>query len=434
MKIEILKNRKKIFINKASLYHNDAFNYDKVVYVNSNSKVIITCKKHSDFEQVPQDHLRGNGCVECNGRKKITRQEFIEEANKIHNQKFNYDKVVYVNKAKKVIITCKKHGDFLQIAANHLRGHGCMECSGKTEKNTEKFIAEANLKHNFRYNYNKVNYTKAHAKVIITCKIHGDFTQAAYSHLCGIGCAECSGKAQRSTETFIEKAKKIHNNFYNYDNTVYTNKNEKIIITCKKHGDFEQVPNDHLRGHGCCECSGTKRSTTQKFVEAVIKIHKHRYNYDKVEYLNMKTKVIIKCKKHGDFGQIPNDHLNGSGCPKCKSSKGEKIIYEVLKKLNVKFEAQYKFEDCIHKNKLPFDFAVFINAKTKLIEFHGKQHYELNNYFHSKSELKFKECLIRDKIKQDYAEENKIDLLIIPYNQILNIEALVVDFYRKNEN
>ncbi|WP_238404615.1 hypothetical protein, partial [Flavobacterium psychrophilum] len=63
-----------------------------------------------------------------------------------------------------------------------------------------------------------------------------------------------------------------------------------------------------------------------------------------------------------------------------------------------------------------------------------KQHYELNNYFHSKSELKFKECLIRDKIKQDYAEENKIDLLIIPYNQILNIEALVVDFYRKNEN
>ncbi|AIG29394.1 hypothetical protein IA01_02435 [Flavobacterium psychrophilum] len=105
---EILNERKtrKItrteFINRAILKHQNNFNYDKVHYVNSNTKVIVTCKIHGDFEQVPQDHLRGNGCVECNGKKKITRQEFIEEANKIHNFKFNYDKVDAHNRGSKI--------------------------------------------------------------------------------------------------------------------------------------------------------------------------------------------------------------------------------------------------------------------------------------------------------------------------------------------
>ena len=153
MNHQIAKERRKIFVNKAKSFHNNIFNYDKVVYVNSNSKVIITCKEHGDFAQVPQDHLRGNGCVECNGRKKITKQEFIEKSNKIHKHNYNYDKVIYVNKIEKVIITCKSHGDFLQIPSNHLKGHGCMECSGKTQKNTQRFIIEANKKHNYRYNY-----------------------------------------------------------------------------------------------------------------------------------------------------------------------------------------------------------------------------------------------------------------------------------------
>ena len=425
--IQIVRDRKEIFINSARLFHNDAFSYDKIIYVNSKSKVIITCKKHGDFLHVPQEHLRGrNGCLECNGRNISTTEDFIVEANKTHKHNYGYDKVVYVNKVKKVIITCKKHGDFEQIASNHLKGHGCMECNGKTQKDTKKFITEANIKHNFRYKYDKAIYTKAHEKIIITCNIHGDVTQAAYSHLWGIGCMKCSGKTKRSSEIFIEEAKKIHNDNFNYDKVIYTNKSEKVIITCKKHGYFEQVPNDHLRGHGCSECGGTKRITTQKFIEEAVKIHKNSYNYDKVEYVNMIIKVIIKCKKHGDYLQLPGDHLNGSGCPKCKSSTGEKMIFEVLKKMNAKFIHQYKFDDCIHKRKLLFDFAVFINDKVKLIEFHGRQHYNYISFFHKKNGRE--ESIVRDKIKIDYAELNKIDLLVIPYTLQEDIEKLLIKF------
>lgn len=358
--------------------------------------------------------------------KKFTTNEFINRSILVHQNNYNYDKVIYINMVKKVIITCKKHGDFLQMPNNHLTGHGCMECSGKTEKNTERFIAEANVKHNFSYNYDKVNYTKAHQKVIITCKIHGDFMQAAYSHLSGIGCLECSGKTKRSSQRFIEESNKIHYNNFTYDKVIYRNKSEKVIITCKKHGDFEQIPNDHLRGHGCYECAGTKPITTQKFIEKANELHNYIYNYDKVAYINAKTKIIINCKNHGDFKQNPHDHLSGSGCPKCKSSNGEKLISEVLHKMNIKFMTQYKFEDCIYKRKLLFDFALFTDDKIKLIEFHGRQHFDYISFFHKKNGRN--ESLLRDKIKQDYACANNIELLIIPYTDTINIEALVSNF------
>ncbi len=387
--IEIIKDRKKIFINKARLVHNNAFSYKNAVYVNNQTKLIITCKKHGDFLHVPQEHLRGrNGCLECNGRNISTTEDFIVEANKIHKNNYDYDKVVYVNKVQKVIITCKKHGDFEQIASNHLKGHGCMECSGKTQKHTKRFITEANIKHNFRYNYDKAIYTKALAKVIITCKKHGDFEQAAYSHLYGIGCLECSGKTLKDTQRFITEANIKHNFRYNYDKVNYTKIHAKIIITCNIHGDFTQIPSDHLQGRGCNECGGTKLITYQKFIEDANKKHNNIYNYDKTLYKNSSLKVIINCKIHGDFKQIAYDHLNGCGCPKCKSSTGEKIIIEVLNKMNAKFIHQYKFDDCIHKIKLLYDFAVFIDDKVKLIEFHGRQHYEYVSFFHKKMGVK----------------------------------------------
>ncbi|MFK7002047.1 hypothetical protein V3470_13705 [Flavobacterium oreochromis] len=417
------------FIEKANKVHNYKFNYDKVKYINRDTKVIITCRKHGDFKQIPRNHLNGNGCIMCN-RQKTTTQEFIEKANKVHNHNFIYDKVAYVNNSTKIIITCRKHGDFEQIPANHIKGHGCLDCSGLKKKTTKEFIEKANKIHNYNYNYDKVAYLNSTSKVIITCKKHGDFEQIPNDHLNGSGCDECK-RNKISIQEFIEKANKIHNNNFIYDKVAYLNKSTKVIITCKKHGDFKQTPNDHLKGHGCLQCSGLKKKTTQEFTEKANKVHNYKFNYDKVAYVNNSTKIIITCKKHGDFEQIPNDHLNGSGCQKCKSSRGEKHIYEVLQKLNIKYESQYKFDDCIHKRRLPFDFAVFLNDKVGLIEFHGEQHYKLNKFFHSKSKIKYKEYLTRDKIKEEYAKSNNIDLLIIPYYEIFNIELLINDFIKK---
>lgn len=106
-------------------------------------------------------------------------------------------------------------------------------------KTKEEFIRQANEIHNNKFNYDNVDYVRTSTKVIIGCPMHGEFMQKPYSHLRGRGCAKC---ALDVVPELIEKFKKIHNNFYSYDNINYKLYNELINITCPIHGDFEQLP------------------------------------------------------------------------------------------------------------------------------------------------------------------------------------------------
>ena len=123
------------------------------------------------------------------------------------------------------------------------------------------------------------------------------------------------------TKNFIKKANFKHNNKYDYSKTKYKSSSCKIIITCPEHGDFEQTPNSHLSGHGCGKCSKNYNYSTEQFIEKAKFIHDDKFDYSKTLYLNARTKVIIICSKHGEFTQVPNNHLNGQGCPKCKIDK-----------------------------------------------------------------------------------------------------------------
>ena len=200
---------------------------------------------------------------------------------------------------------------------------------------TEEFIERAKKIHGNRYDYSKVNYINAKTKVTIICKKHGEFEQQPNSHLNGRGCKLCgrerTNKAHCSTtEEFIEKAKKVHGNRYNYSKVNYVNNKTKVTIICKKHGEFEQQPDAHLSGSGCYKCgleklSKIKALTTEEFIERAKKIHGNRYNYSKVNYTNNNSKVELKCNKCGNtFYQIANDHLHNIGCPICfaKRDKG----------------------------------------------------------------------------------------------------------------
>jgi len=150
------------FIEKAKLLHKDNFMYNNVDYVNSYTKIIITCPTHGDFEQLPSVHLSGLGCIKCRNKKFTkTTEKFIEDANKIHNNLYDYSKVEYINNNEKIKIICIKHGEFIQKAANHLLGKGCKKCQIENKtKTTEKFIEEANLIHNNYYDYSKSIYKK----------------------------------------------------------------------------------------------------------------------------------------------------------------------------------------------------------------------------------------------------------------------------------
>jgi hypothetical protein len=185
------------------------------------------------------------------------------------------------------------------------------------KKTTTEWIEEAKAVHGKKYNYNKVIYIGCKDKVIITCPKHGDFEQTPSGHLSGRGCSFCAGVMKITTNDFISKANKIHNNKYMYNNTVYTGSHDTVIITCCDHGEFKQKANNHLYGKGCPSCSGNRKIELKEFLTKVSKIHGNKYNYSKIKYTNTDSKVKIICPIHGEFEQMAKNHLEGKGCQSC---------------------------------------------------------------------------------------------------------------------
>lgn len=227
----------------------------------------------------------------------VTTEDFVERSKFIHGDKFDYSKTVYLAAKEKVTITCHKHGDFLQSPNKHLSNRGCPTCSSENKKYSEEdFIKLANNTHKGKYSYEHVNYTHSKIKVTVTCPLHGRFDQIPSLHLLGVGCPKC--------------------------------RNSKV-------GD-------------------RFRSNTEEFVERAKQVHGDKYNYDKVDYKLTGIKVIITCQIHGDFNQYPHGHLKGQGCPRCSESKGEKFIACVLDKYDIEYLREYKIPETGYKYEYDF--------------------------------------------------------------------------------
>jgi hypothetical protein len=329
------------------------------------------------FFQRPNDHNNKKAPQNCpcyDKSKKSNLSEFIKKAKKIHGDKYDYSKTMYINSKEPMKIFCREHQQFFwQNANNHLQGQGC-PC-GRNER-----ISKSNSKYN--------------------------------------------------QKTFIEESKKIHKDKYSYSLVRYVGVREKVRIICKKHYCvFEQTPYAHLRGAGCHICANEKviaatKSNTKNFIKKAIKVHGDKYNYSLVNYINNHTKVKIICKKHHDdyFLQHPAKHLSGRGCPLCNSSDGENIIRGFLKNNNFVFKEQVKFDDCFLDKKLSFDF--YVPSLNMLIEYNGIQHYEKIDFYHQ-GKYNFEYQQKRDKIKKEYCICNKINLLEIPYWEKNNIENIL---------
>lgn len=416
----MLKKTTNEFIQEAKIVHGNTYDYSKVEYKNARTKVIIICPKHGEFLQNPFSHLSGKGCPLCKGGIKSNKEDFIDKANAVHNYKYNYNKVIYKNSKKKVIITCPKHGDFWQSPDNHLHGSGCPKCRHPKKKlkrlNTAIFIKRSKQVHGNKYDYSKVVCENSSNKVEIVCPIHGSFWQRPFSHFYGKGCSKCSNRLQRNITDFIAKANTIHNNLYDYNLAIYVSNKIPIKIICPIHGVFEQRPSAHLKGQGCPKCGvESKKLSREEFISRANKIHNSKYNYSKVKILGTRNKIEIVCPEHGSFWQRMDQHLAGTGCPICSDSKGEIFIYHYLKDNNIPFIPQYKFKDCKNKKPLPFDFAIFNEDGSLrcLIEYQGKQHFEPNEFFGGKKGFEY--ILKTDIIKVDYCKNNKILLYHINY-------------------
>lgn len=194
--------------------------------------------------------------------------DFVSSAMAVHGGRYDYSRVNYINNKTPVIVGCKIHGWFEQTPNNHLRSNGCSRCryelnASRDRNSSETFIGSARKIHGDTYDYSLVNYVSAHSKVTIGCKLHGWFEQTPNSHAGkGRGCPKCAPKSisdalKLSTPEFIEKSRQIHNDTYDYTDTVYTDSRTPVSIRCINHGCFIQNPRDHLSGCGCPSCSSS---------------------------------------------------------------------------------------------------------------------------------------------------------------------------------
>jgi hypothetical protein len=195
------------FIQKAKIVHGDKYDYSLAVYKNNSTKIKIKCLKHGEFEQTPNGHISAkNGCPYCVGNKLLGNVVFIKKAKAVHGDRYDYSKINYVNSKTKIEIVCNKHGVYTQRPCDHInQKQGCPKCIG-LGRTTKNFIDDASEKHNDKYDYSKTIYEKHNKFVTIICPIHGDFGQKPYIHLMGSGCQKCSeSKGEKKVALFLEK-------------------------------------------------------------------------------------------------------------------------------------------------------------------------------------------------------------------------------------
>lgn len=285
--------------------------------------------------------------------KKLTTEEFITKAVQKHGDKYDYSRVIYITSQIPIEIGCREanHGFFRCKPNHHLaQGTGCPTCAGNKKSDKDRFIQEAILVHGDKYGYSRVQYVNTNTKVSIFCKYHKTyFEQTPKKHKAGQGCPDCGRLVTNLARThgfdhFVKEASNVHGNYYKYIRSTFVDYSTPTDILCTRHGIFSQVPNHHInKRSGCQQCYDERRALTQRrpiswFLEDARKVHGDTYVYDKVEYINQKTKVEILCKKHGSFWQTPEMHVSQrNGCPSCSHiiSKAQISLEEFISSLGV---------------------------------------------------------------------------------------------------
>jgi len=274
------------FIEKARKIHGDKYDYSLVRYLNSQTNVKIICPDHGLFEQRPSNHLFGKKCRKCafinsSNKQRNTTEQFIEKARKIHGNKYDYSLVEYNTTHTKVKIICPEHGIFEQKPSNHLNGQRCSACVGNRKISKLSIIENAKKIHDDKYDYSLVEYKDMFTNIKIICPIHGIFEQLPMNHIHHHGgCKFCSNNVKYTNDQFIEKARKIHGDKYDYSLVDYKNRSGNIIIICKEHGEFNQIASSHIRGEGCPKCSMSGTSYKEK---ELLNFIEENYNGEIIE-------------------------------------------------------------------------------------------------------------------------------------------------------
>lgn len=378
-------------------------------------------------------------------------QEFIKKALSVHGTKYDYTKSVYEKSNKKLIITCPEHGDFFQTPNKHISGKtGCPTCARNKHKQISKnqqMSGMLTIIETYRKNYPQYQYSCDFDSktIIVICSEHGTTKHKYISgnvntypcKLCGIKFR--SSKLNKSEYEYIKQARALHGGVYDY-----VVEDKQIYMICKHHGKILLSKNrksNHInRLSGCPKCKYQMlqrkySKSNEKFIIDAQKVHGTKYDYTYTRYINTHTKIKIMCKKHGIFEQTPLNHLQGSGCPLCYCSYGEKLLEMLLTKRSITFEKQKTFKQCINPEtgkRLRFDF--FLPDYNTLIEIDGIQHFTpvtFSNNINPQEE--FVKTQYRDWIKNTFALKYNYNLIRIPYTDLNNISVLLDEILLYNK-
>lgn len=328
---------KDMFILRARKVHGELYGYDQVVYQNNTTPIDILCRRCDKlYSQKPANHLAGKGCRDCSNKQRgdqlrMTLDQFITNARKIHGEAYDYSHVVYNTNLILVDIACRKcNVIFKQTPGNHLSGHGCRKC----------------------------------------------------------GCDQRGLNMRSTQEEFIARARHAHGDLYDYTDSVYVTILTKTTIKCRRcQNVFRQTPANHLKGQGCVRCSDTdganaRRKTLDQFIDEAKALYPDgRYSYTKTVYVDSITKSIITCNICGDdFEQTPDVHLSGrNGCVRCRRAKresdGAANCRRYLTERNIPFVTEYILPGV---PKRRYDFLFQYNSQWYILEYDGDQHFRRN--------------------------------------------------------
>ena len=427
------------FKNKSNLVHNNKYQYHEDSYTNTKTKTMITCPVHGDFQQTPHGHLNGQGCPECgkNTAKvchKHDYKSFLKTAASKLGDDFSFPNIdrQYVNNKTPITVKCNKCGYEFTKRPNDLlsdKFKGCKNCKHVSVEHKNKKIV---IKHNsvskelylkrFTEKFKDTitpfinEYVNTQKEIHFKCNKCGYiFKRRPHNCLDSEGCPRCKGinNQKITTAQFVEKAKAVHGDKYDYSKSDYVNSSTKICVIChekdkfgEEHGEFYVTPHAHIgMKSGCPKCSGKFRKDTDYFIKEARLVHGDKYNYDNTEYVSALKAVKIVCPKHGEFSITPNDHLNGKGCKKCG--------YEaVSKKLSMTFDEFVEKAKKIHGDKYVYsktdlenrgeDGKICITCPT-----HGDFWQSISNHLRGRGCPKCKQSHLENEI-MNFLGKNKI--------------------------
>lgn len=309
--------------------------------------------------------------------KKLSHEEVLEKIKKIHGDLYDLSQIEYNNTRTPFILVCRKHGQFTILMGQVDRGQGCNICgksnaAKKRRVTFDEFVKNANKIHKSKYEYDKSSYVKISHEVKILCSVHGWFTQRADAHIRQAqGCPDCG---------FISQANK-------------------------------------------------RRMSVAEFKKKAKKVHLNKYSYTYVRFKNNRDSIEVICKKHGSFYPSVANHLGGSGCPDCNNSRGENKVKKILIENQIEFIQQKSFKGLKLKGMLKCDF--YLPKLNAVIEFNGRQHYEIVEAFGGKKG--FQDNKIRDQLKREFLAKKGIALLEIHYLE-KEINKVISDFINRLES